>query len=131
MVPRPPRSTRSGTLLPYTTLCRSWRAGRGLWRARGRRAGRPRYRLPDDGEGARGELARHVGDAAARMGSDGAPVSPLPDPAHAIDFDELNRCRNAGAHGDVAVRCWTRRAVQPDAHDADWTRRDRAAGGGR
>src|SRR3546814_2886459 len=95
MVPRPPRSTRSGTLLPYTTLCRSWRAGRGLWRARGRRAGRPRDRLPDDGEGARGELARHVGDAAARMGSDGAPVSPLPDPArseeHTSELQSLMR----------------------------------------
>src|SRR3546814_9047315 len=27
MIRRPPRSTRTDTLFPYTTLCRSWRGG--------------------------------------------------------------------------------------------------------
>src|SRR3546814_16662342 len=27
MIRRPPRSTRTDTLFPYTTLCRSWNAG--------------------------------------------------------------------------------------------------------
>src|SRR3546814_14745462 len=32
MIPRPPRSTRTDTLFPYTTLCRSDRAFLGFWR---------------------------------------------------------------------------------------------------
>src|SRR3546814_3641742 len=35
MIRRPPRSTRTDTLFPYTTLFRSPDPGRGLWHSRG------------------------------------------------------------------------------------------------
>src|SRR3546814_20512542 len=61
MIRRPPRSTRTDTLFPYTTLFRSFRVCR---RKRGRQCGRPDQ--PAEGGGARvrqrhAEL-RHDGD---------------------------------------------------------------------
>src|SRR3546814_2055982 len=44
---RPPRSTRTDTLFPYTTLFRSWR-GRGLGHPGGRRGGDRFIRLPGE-----------------------------------------------------------------------------------
>src|SRR3546814_9505145 len=49
MIRRPPRSTRTDTLFPYTTLFRSWQAGEHRPVA-GDRCGR----LPDRGVGVRG-----------------------------------------------------------------------------
>src|SRR3546814_14603116 len=79
MIRRPPRSTRTDTLFPYTTLFRSRRGAHHL-RGRGRRPGqlRPRGQLlphqarrprpvPQGRAGRRGVLARH-GPAAAQGG---------------------------------------------------------------
>src|SRR3546814_18142894 len=59
IIRRPPRSTRTDTLFPYTTLFRSWLCGSGR-----PGAGRPhgggsgdQENLPDQGEG----IARHSG----------------------------------------------------------------------
>src|SRR3546814_19847287 len=59
IIRRPPRSTRTDTLFPYTTLFRSWLCGSGR-----PGAGRPhgggsgdQANLPDQGEG----IARHYG----------------------------------------------------------------------
>src|SRR3546814_6539469 len=46
MIRRPPRSTRTDTLFPYTTLCRSWHRRRSEGdRGRCFRTGRPRGRV--------------------------------------------------------------------------------------
>src|SRR3546814_1476356 len=66
MIPLPPRSTRTDTLFPYTTLFRSLhllRAGgrRRLRRARGRRTiGLLRVAVGADGGGAGGGRHRHL-----------------------------------------------------------------------
>src|SRR3546814_3475995 len=68
MIPRPPRSTRTDTLFPYTTLFRS-----GLVEARrqGRKGGRPSAMRPSDVAAARAmmkegtlpvrDIAKHMG----------------------------------------------------------------------
>src|SRR3546814_6053889 len=50
MIRRPPRSTRTDTLFPYTTLFRSSPARRG-WRRRADREARPHQPRLEDGEG--------------------------------------------------------------------------------
>src|SRR3546814_15901911 len=47
MIRRPPRSTRTDTLFPYTTLFRSHRHRRQGWACRGISALRPRYSCSD------------------------------------------------------------------------------------
>src|SRR3546814_6909324 len=56
MIRRPPRSTRTDTLFPYTTLFRSQRDNR--------RADRPRRRRPQDRDVH--DLCRHAGRATVR-----------------------------------------------------------------
>src|SRR3546814_18391086 len=51
MIRRPPRSTRTDTLFPYTTLFRSRRAD--YRQGRPHRLGPPRLRFPERGQGAR------------------------------------------------------------------------------
>src|SRR3546814_5191800 len=57
MIRRPPRSTRTDTLFPYTTLFRSLRPGR------------PLRRTPDDGHGDTGLLRADVDQQGARRHS--------------------------------------------------------------
>src|SRR3546814_18208957 len=66
MIRRPPRSTRTDTLFPYTTLFRSVREPRRLCRSR-----RGAARLPARATGATGELHRQAagGLAHARQGA--------------------------------------------------------------
>src|SRR3546814_16912419 len=56
MIRRPPRSTRTDTLFPYTTLFRSARRARGAteWRTSGGCAGRGRHEPPSRGRSTRG-----------------------------------------------------------------------------
>src|SRR3546814_6663554 len=62
MIRQPPRSTRTDTLFPYTTLCRSEAArhrkeaarGAGGWRVRAGAAARPPAGHPEDGKEAGG-----------------------------------------------------------------------------
>src|SRR3546814_3717313 len=74
MIRRPPRSTRTDTLFPYTTLFRSHRTGRAmadaggvpsLWRTAGKHAGHASQREQDrtaaPPQGRRGRPARHPG----------------------------------------------------------------------
>src|SRR3546814_12083056 len=95
MIRRPPRSTRTDTLFPYTTLFRSYRvaayagrAGRPLFRrsapaaaARGRRRirkGAARRARPD----ARRRIVRATAPQLARLGPDLSPAGVLGLHAH-------------------------------------------------
>src|SRR3546814_8009706 len=70
MIRRPPRSTRTYTLFPYTTLFRSERPHRIRARAAGR-AGVPDPARHRDGGGVRGRSARRWRRAQARPGQGG------------------------------------------------------------
>src|SRR3546814_5559913 len=50
MIPRPPRSTRTDTLFPYTTLFRSGHSGNEHWCLQGEYV-RPGHDLPDQAHG--------------------------------------------------------------------------------
>src|SRR3546814_19469789 len=67
MIRRPPRSTRTDTLFPYTTLFRSLRhpARRGLQAPPGRPGQRPRHLLPPPRGAERPEGRRRLPAAAA------------------------------------------------------------------
>src|SRR3546814_15540587 len=68
MIRRPPRSTRTDTLFPYTTLFRSAGAAEAAGRSGAHRAGGERHRAPPG-------ILRRVGDShqADRRAGDGCP----------------------------------------------------------
>src|SRR3546814_486867 len=78
MLRRPPRSTRTDTLFPYTTLFRSRLAPRRSRRRRDRRAPPACRALPDAGRGGRRAALPHQARAAlvVRSRTDGLAVRP-------------------------------------------------------
>src|SRR3546814_5027601 len=79
MIRRPPRSTRTDTLFPYTTLFRSYRArARNLY-ARGRRKGRFSRRSRDAPDRPRHAAPRRIRPYGRRLGGgDGGARSESP-----------------------------------------------------
>src|SRR3546814_11665677 len=114
MFRRPPRSTRTDTLFPYTTLFRAGAALRHLWHNRLRRAAVPRAadrhrgerrtaldrqrRLPAPAVGVPETLLRRV----ARMGPVAPP--PRPEPARAPALLRSAPGHVGAAHGPTATR---------------------------
>src|SRR3546814_9736255 len=95
MIRRPPKSTRTDTLFPYTTLCRSRRAGRGSgrrassWRIR---RGQQRVQVPLHRQQQVAQFARRAFAAARR----GTPVRALERPGvrseeHTSELQSLMR----------------------------------------
>src|SRR3546814_7507418 len=80
MIRRPPRSTRTDTLFPYTTLFRSWRSE---MRFRTRKAGVLQVRRDGDDEGYRMKLPAYRAEA-----------KPLPDIARAMGGDVVETLRS-------------------------------------
>src|SRR3546814_4730427 len=109
MIRRPPRSTRTDTLVPYTTLFRSGGGKRGvvLQRFADQRVElRVAERRPPVLRGECGVAERGRSEAAAagqRIGFDHAP--PRCESVGACAAREQHRCRNRGKHeGQPAVR---------------------------
>src|SRR3546814_10879480 len=67
MIRRPPRSTRTDTLFPYTTLFRSWAAGRGSRPGATRRVGRVRPLLPVTAHRRRWRSEEHTSELQSLM----------------------------------------------------------------
>src|SRR3546814_9447772 len=105
MIPRPPRSTRTDTLFPYTALFRSWRARCELAGAQVR--GRSVRGVPGARRRQKGCLARlHRRDVAGSEGDLSRRAMPVPQPAGdehgrrcrkpvAVDLGELLRSDRA------------------------------------
>src|SRR3546814_18491830 len=114
MIRRPPRSTRTDTLFPYTTLFRSARGGGRLAGALGGRGrGRPRHRRPlrrlHDGPGECGGCLGADDRAAADAGAlfHGILLRPRARaaPARAPAAGELRTARKSVGEGkSVAIR---------------------------
>src|SRR3546814_14738145 len=84
MIRRPPRSTRTDTLFPYTTLFRSWR---NEMRFRTRKAGVLQVRRDGDDEGYRMKLPAYRAEA-----------KPLPDIARAMGGDVVETLWHEGGY---------------------------------
>src|SRR3546814_10278382 len=103
MIRRPPRSTRTDTLFPYTTLFRSHHLDRSGTRSRGRRAldrpGEDRRRLRPDRGG--DPLVRHgrSGLWVRRRIGDAVVAFPAPFPNDALGVDR--EARDADSLSDV------------------------------
>src|SRR3546814_7424595 len=68
MIRRPPRSTRTDTLFPYTTLFRSPRSGRSPTRTHGPADGRaPRPGVPRQAQGGRIRSEEHTSELQSLM----------------------------------------------------------------
>src|SRR3546814_3708899 len=101
MIRRPPRSTRTDTLFPYTTLFRSWRSE---MRFRTRKAGVLQVRRDGDDEGYRMKLPAYRAEA-----------KPLPDIARAMGGDVVETLWHEGGYALIVYHgAGDVRALTPD-----------------
>src|SRR3546814_17363967 len=109
MIRRPPRSTRTDTPFPYTTLFRSGVRVRAVRRGDQRRCRRPPHRgLPDPGGG-------DLDGADANIGGPGGSPAPgiRPQPRRRSPAAGYQRAR--GSHGD----CWLQEVRADRRPDVD------------
>src|SRR3546814_9251153 len=99
MIRRPPRSTRTDTLFPYTTLFRS--IGVGIGKARRGPLHRPRHHLPAAQR--KEEFGRQRGDRPIAGPDKAAIARPRRAPQPRISGERRTEHRHIGAKGQVRL----------------------------